>query len=136
ALGKSRGTLSNEVSPGAPIASVTTPDDNTVVFKLAFPSPGMLPNLAFALTGAFIYPVEADGKFDPAKEMRGSGPWMLDKYEPSVIFKYLRNPGFHNKNQPQLDGLDITIIPDYAQQLAQFRAGRLYTFPIRPEDII
>lgn len=136
ALGKSRGSLSNEVSPGAPVVSLTMPDDKTVVFKLAFPSPGLLPNLGFALTGAFIYPVEADGKFDPAKDMRGSGPWLLDKYEPSVLFQYRRNPGFYNKNQPLLDGIDLTIIPDYAQELAQFRAGRIYNFQIRPEDII
>ncbi|HLF76783.1 MAG TPA: ABC transporter substrate-binding protein [Dehalococcoidia bacterium] len=135
-LGKSRGTLSNEVNKGAPIASLTTPDSSTVVIKLAFPSPGLLPNLAFALTGAFIYPTDAEGKFDPAKDMRGSGPWMLERYEPSVSFQYRRNPGFYDKNRPVLDGLDIAIIPDYAQQLAQFRTGRLYTFPIRPEDIV
>jgi ABC-type transport system substrate-binding protein len=135
-LGKSRGTLANEVSPGAPIASLTTPDDRTVTIKLAFPSPGVLPNLAFGLNGAFIYPTEAEGRFEPAKDMRGSGPWLLDKYEPSAFFQYRRNPNYYRKERPLLDGVDQPIISDYAQQLAQFRAGRIYSFGLRPEDMI
>jgi ABC-type transport system substrate-binding protein len=136
ALGKARGTLSNEVSPTAPITSITTPDDKTVLIKLAFPSPSILPNLAFGLNGAFIYPIEADGKFDPAKDMRGSGRWMLDKYEPSLSFQYRRNPNYYDKVRPYLDGLDVTIIPDYSNLSAQFRAGRIHTFQIKPEDLV
>jgi ABC-type transport system substrate-binding protein len=135
-LGKSRGTLSNEASPGGPIASIATPDDKTVVIKLAFPSPGVLPNLAFGLNGAFIYPVEAEGRFDAAKDMRGSGPWMLDRYEPSAFFQYRRNPNYYSRERPLLDGVDQPIIADYAQQLAQFRAGRIYSFALRAEDMI
>jgi ABC-type transport system substrate-binding protein len=106
------------------------------VIKLAMPSPGVLPNLGFSLNGAFIYPTEAEGRFDPAKDMRGSGPFMLERYEPSVLFQYRRNPNYWDKNRPILDGIDIPIIADYAAQLAQFRAGRIFSFAIRPEDMV
>jgi peptide/nickel transport system substrate-binding protein len=133
---KSRGLVSNEVNKNAPVASLTTPDDRTIVMKLAFPSPSLLPNLAFNLNSPFIYPVEADGKYDPNAEMRGSGPWMLEKYTPSAIFQYRRNPNFYNKNRPHLDGIDYPIVQEYATQLAQFRAGKVYSFGIRSEDIV
>lgn len=133
---KARGLISNEVNKNAPVASVTVPDDKTIVMKLAFPSPSLLPNLAFYLNGPFIYPVEADGKYDPNAEMRGSGPWLLDKYTPSVSFQYRRNPNYYDKSRPLLDGLDLPIVPEYATQLAQFRAGKVYSFGIRSEDIV
>ncbi len=134
--GKTRGLLLNSVSPTGPITSMTTPDDQTVVFKLAFPSPSLLPSLAFGLYGNFIYPVEADGKYDPKSDMRGAGPWMLDKYEPSAAFHYKRNPNYYLPDKPILDGIDYPIIPEYASELAQFRTGSLYTMVVNAEDQI
>ncbi len=108
-----------------------------MVWKLAFPSPSLLANMTYYLNAPYIYPVEArDGKFDPAKDMRGSGPWLLDKYEASGTFQYRRNPGWYLKDRPYLDGYDMPIIPEYATQTAQFRKGSIYTFNIRPDDVI
>ena len=39
---RSKGLLSNEVNPNAPVQSVTAPDARTVVFKLAYPSVSLL----------------------------------------------------------------------------------------------
>ncbi len=110
-LSKTRGLIANEASPTAPVLSITTPDDQTVVFNLAHPSPSILPNLGFTLFGNFVYPVEAESDFDANVEMRGSGPWLLDKYEPSVTFQYRRNPNYYDSSRPYLDGVDLPDCP-------------------------
>lgn len=132
---RSRGLLSNDVNKNAAVVSVSATDARTVVFKLAYPSVSLLPALAFNFF-FMIQPKEADGGFDPRTTMRGSGPWMLSEYQPSVGFKYQRNPGFYNKERPYLDGIDGPIILEYAQGLAQLKAGRLFTYTVRQEDII
>jgi peptide/nickel transport system substrate-binding protein len=135
-LGKARGSIANAAEQSAPIQDVTAPDSSTIVFKLAFPSASILSNLAFPLNGAFIYPVEAEDKFDPRQDMRGSGQWMLQQYQPSVSFSYRRNPNHYNKERPYLDGVDYPILPEYATQLAQFKLGRVYSMAVRPADQI
>src|SRR5436190_14616369 len=75
-LSPNRGNVLNSVSKDLPVLSLTTPDATTIVVKLAFPDSAILSMLAW---GWFlnIMPVEADGKFDPRADMRGSGPWMM-----------------------------------------------------------
>ena len=61
--------------------------------------------------------------------MRGSGAWMMTKYEPSVGWEYRRNPNwFRASERPFLDGVDYVVLPDLTssgpQTLAQFTAKR------------
>jgi len=127
--------VSNELNKDASIVSVTAADSRTVVIKLAYPSVSILP-----LVGFFFYwqlqPREADGGFDPRSTMRGSGPWMLDDYKPSASFHYKKNPNFFRKDRPFVDAVDLPIISEYAQGLAQLKAGRLHYFAVRAEDVI
>ena len=132
---RSKGLLSNEVNPNAPVQSVTAPDARTVVFKLAFPSVSLLQALSFSFY-FMLHPKEADGGFDPRQTMRGSGPWMLTDYKPSVSFTYRKNPGFFKKDRPYIDGIDGPIVLEYAQGLAQLKAGNLYSYNVRQEDIV
>jgi len=72
-------------------------------------------------------PVEAEGKFDVKQEMRGSGPWVMTKFEPSVGWEYQRNPNWWGAaDRPFLDGVKYSLIQDNAQQQAQFKAGNLW----------
>jgi len=131
----SRSDLFNSVSPSAPIQSISTPDDNTVVFKLAFPYASMLD--LFAWPNYFqIVPKEAEGGFDPRRETRGSGAWIMDEYKPSAYVRYKRNPGWYVKDRPFLDGIEAPIITEYATGLGQFRTGHLATYPVRADDIL
>jgi peptide/nickel transport system substrate-binding protein len=66
----------------------------------------------------------------------GTGAWMLEEHQPSVIVKLRRNPNWYGKDRPYLDGWDIIIVPDYAQGVAQLKAGNLDTYAVRQEDVI
>jgi ABC-type transport system substrate-binding protein len=124
-------------NPEAPVTSLTTPDDKTVVFKLAFPYLGMLQILAHN-TYFYVLPQEADGKFDPRSEARGTGPFMLDKWLPSQRFEFKKNPDWieKDKKRPFLDAIQRTIIPDYSAGLAQFETGNIWDYTVKPEDIL
>ncbi|HLF78147.1 MAG TPA: ABC transporter substrate-binding protein [Dehalococcoidia bacterium] len=121
----SRSDVINSINKDAPIDSVTFPDSSTVVFKLAYPTAAISAVLAFSWF-LNIMPVEADGKFDTKQEMRGTGPFMLTKFTPSVGWEYRRNPNFYMKDRPFLDGIDYPQVLQFPVQLAQFKAKRLW----------
>ena len=122
--------LSYTASKGAaPIESVERIDARTYAYKMAFPWSPLLPALSNAM--GWIMPREAEDKFDPRNTIRGSGPWILDKYQPSVGFNWLRNPNWHGKSVygadiPYLDGINQTILKEYTSFLSQFRAGSIW----------
>jgi peptide/nickel transport system substrate-binding protein len=129
----------NSKSAAAPISSVQAPDSKTVVLKLAFPYVPLLATLSRALN-LQIMPSESDGKFDPKKDVRGAGPWILDEYKPSASISFKKNPDYYVKGRPFFDGYTAPILPEYATQLAQFRAGNIWSgfggaLP-RQEDIL
>lgn len=106
-------------------SQIQTPDKTTVVFKLKFayaPFSKTLASAAYSL----ILPREAlAGSYDPAKVVIGSGPFLLDSAQPDVAYTYKKNPDHFEKGRPNVDGLKIAVVPDSAQQLAQFTAGNL-----------
>jgi len=131
----SRGELLNSVSPSSPIQSLQVIDAKTLVFKLAFPMANMPGRLAYHRYLQLL-PVEADGKFDAKIDMRGTGPWLLTKYEPSVGFEYRKNPTWHIPGRPYLDGIQSPILKEYAQRLAQLKTGAIWTADVRAEDVV
>lgn len=116
------------------VDSVTTPDNNTVTFKLKSP----LAPLEFYLsspTHLWIMPhevIEADG--DGNKRMVGTGPFILDKYEPSAQFSWKRNPDYYFKGQPY-DDVQWIIIADTATTTANLRSGQLDIAGIPTSDL-
>jgi len=123
-------------SPSAPIDSLTAPDSRTLVFKLGYPYRSVLEILAHN-TYFYVMPTEAEGKFDPKSVARGSGPFMLENWTPSVGFEYKANPEWSEKGRPFLAGIKRVLLPEYATALAQFEAGNLWSFAgLRQEDIL
>jgi peptide/nickel transport system substrate-binding protein len=113
------GTPDNQI-----VASVETPDPQTVVVKLGKPYAPIL-NLFANPQYLWIFPKEVDSGFDPAKEQIGSGPFMLDQVQPDVSVTMKKNPDYYVKGKPYIDGVVQAIIPDTAQQIAQYQAGKL-----------
>src|SRR5262249_53402846 len=84
----------------------------------------------------WIQPKEIDSGFNPDKDMIGSGPWILDKVEPSVQTTFKKNPEYWVKGRPNIDNVTMVIIPETAAATAQFQAGRLsyYGVPAAQKD--
>jgi ABC-type transport system substrate-binding protein len=124
-----------ETSPGAPIDSIEAPDDQTIVMKLKQFDSSLI-QLFAAWDHFYIMPRESDGGFNPETEIRGHGPWILDEYVPSASVRWKRNPDYYIENRPFPEFLERPIVSDYAQQLAQFRAGNIWTWVANPEDVV
>jgi ABC-type transport system substrate-binding protein len=139
----SRGDLAKSANPEAPVEDVLTPDASTVVFKMAYPLAPVLQYLAY-IWYLPLFPKEADSSYDPRSDLRGTGPWMLTKYEPSVIYEYRRNPNWYDAaRRPFFDGKSRYVVPDYAAALSQFISGKVWSYDQRPaqtfvraEDIV
>jgi ABC-type transport system substrate-binding protein len=126
----------NALNPHAPIESLEVPDSRTAVFKIAFPTANMVSRFAFHRCLS-IMPKEAEGGFDARTDQRGSGPWVLRKWEPSVGYTYDRNPNWHvRKGEPFLDTVQLTLIPEAAQRRAQLLAGNLWSTVLNAEEVI
>ncbi|HLF79891.1 MAG TPA: ABC transporter substrate-binding protein [Dehalococcoidia bacterium] len=112
-------------APGAPVESVSSPDNRTVVFKLKQPDSSIIP-LFTAYTHFYVMPRESESGFDPKSTVRGHGPFTLEEYRPSVSFAWKKNPDYYMKDRPFFDRLEQPIVPEYATRLAQFKAGNIW----------
>jgi ABC-type transport system substrate-binding protein len=110
----------------APVQSIEAPDANTVVFKMHHPDASIIP-LFSAADKFYVFPVEAADKFDPKKDIRGAGPWILEEHVPSTRFVWARNPDYYVKGRPFPDKVEVPIVPDPTSQLAQFKAGNIHS---------
>lgn len=134
-----RADLFQSANADAPIVSYYPTDERTFVLELAYPDYGLLANLGTQNSGfpADILPREGEtGAVDLRADVRGSGPWLISQYQPSARIEFERNPGYFDATQPYIDRIELPIITEYASQLAQFRAGNIYTMPINPIDIL
>ena len=61
-------------------------------------------------------------------EVVGAGPFMLKDYVPGQRLVFDRNPHFYGEDEagvalPYLDGIDMTIVPEYNTELLRLQAG-------------
>jgi peptide/nickel transport system substrate-binding protein len=88
------------------VESVTTPDADTVVFKLKHPSGAFIPALATPYN--FIYSkakLDADQHWYE-KNVLGSGPFVFEERQAGAFIKGKRNPDYYHKGKPYLDGFE------------------------------
>lgn len=55
----------------------------------------------------------------------GSGPFMLGSFEQEQGARLIKNPAYYKTGEPLLEGLDVTVITDSTNALAQFRSKAL-----------
>ncbi len=134
--GLTRADYLNSLNPSSPVTGMQVTDKQTVVFKMAFPVANMASRFAFHRNFSFL-PMEADTGFNPKIDQRGSGPWMLRKWEPSVSYTYDRNPNWHvTKGAPYFDTVTLPLLTEYAAQLAQLTSGHIWTIVVNATDIV
>lgn len=118
------GTTSARVAYFVMVESVTAPDDQTVVFKLKYPSGAFIPALATPYN--FIYSkakLDADIRWYE-KNVLGSGPFKFVAREAGAFVKGERNPNYYVKDQPYLDGFEAIFSNKQAVRVQAIRGDR------------
>ncbi|GBD11854.1 Heme-binding protein A [bacterium HR23] len=114
------------------LSAVETPDPYTVVFRLSNVHSPFFANLAnqtmviYAEESGKPEPGDAKGRsFVSPETVVGTGPFILESYQESVILTYKRNSNYFKKGLPYLDRVERLIVKDYSTGLASFRTGKL-----------
>lgn len=109
------------------VQSIDVVDRHTLRVTLKEPFAPFLNHLA-ASTYLAILPREVEEKFkdfNRPEAMIGSGPFMLKSYQKGVQIAFEKNPDYHVKGLPYLDGAVIEITPESSARLSLLRAGKV-----------
>jgi peptide/nickel transport system substrate-binding protein len=101
-------------------------DKYTVKFTMKEPNAWFLDMLAS--TSTWIVARECVEKFGGLRKVDsvvGTGPWMLERWEPNVRITYVRNPSYFVPGLPYADGVEVIIDKDPSSRLASWLAGKL-----------
>jgi peptide/nickel transport system substrate-binding protein len=84
--------------------------------------------------------VEKFGDLKQPESAIGTGPFMLERYEPNVKTVFKRNPDYFRPGQPYVDGVEWIVVTDPSAALAMYRSGQLDCGPapwwsVRQEDL-
>jgi peptide/nickel transport system substrate-binding protein len=117
-------------------------DRYTVKFLLKEPFVWLLDILANAMCVWIVAPEvgEKYGDFKKVETAIGTGPFLLESYEPNVKTVFKRNPDYFLKDQPYVDGVEWTVVDDPSAALAMYRSGQLDCgagpwWSVRQEDL-
>jgi peptide/nickel transport system substrate-binding protein len=93
------------------IGGIEAPDAQTVRFVLKRPNWSLLTNMAHGWN--VIFPKDIlDAKGDMKRDVVGTGPFKFKQYVRGVSLEVERNPDYHVKGRPYLDGVKTFFIPD------------------------
>ena len=117
-------------------------DRYTVKFLLKEPYVWFLNVLAYPTSMWIIAPevVQQFGDLKKAETAIGTGPFILERYEPNVKTVFKRNPEYFREGQPYVDGVEWLVIPDESTGLAMYRTGQIDCGPgtswaVRQQDL-
>jgi len=117
------------------VTAVEKVDDLTVEFTLENPYPFFLGKLGDPKI-FFLLPQEVDTDYNPAEEMIGSGPWVLEEFTADNRAVFNRHEKWHHGPEiPYFDQTIVNIVPEYATQLSQFLGGNLDWVVVQGGDI-
>ena len=121
--------LSIQGNPNKPVLEyvdkIEALDTHTVKFTLKEPNAWFLDLLAS--TSTWIIARECVEKFGDLKKVEsavGTGPFMLERWEPNVKLVYVRNPNYFLAGLPYADGVDVLIDKDPSSRLAAWLGGK------------
>jgi peptide/nickel transport system substrate-binding protein len=106
-------------------------DRYTVKFVLKEPFVWLLDILANAMCMWVVAPEVAEkyGDYKKAETTIGTGPFMLERYEPNVKTIFRRNPDYFRQGLPYIDEVEWLVVQDESTGLAMYRTGQLDTGP-------
>jgi peptide/nickel transport system substrate-binding protein len=91
----------------------------------------LLDVLANAMMMWIIAP-EVAGKYGDLKKVEtaiGTGPFLLEHYEPNVKTVFKRNPNYFRAGQPYVDQVEWLVVDDESTALAMYRTGQIDAGP-------
>jgi peptide/nickel transport system substrate-binding protein len=101
-------------------------DKYTVKFTLKEPNAWFLDMLASTSTWIIAKEcVEKFGDLKKAESVVGTGPWMLERWEPNVKISYVRNPNYFIPGLPYADAVEVIIDKDPSSRLAAWLSGKI-----------
>jgi peptide/nickel transport system substrate-binding protein len=125
-----------------PVDRIEVVDRYTVKFLLKEPYVWLVSALAYPWSMWIIAPevVQHFGDLKKPETAIGTGPFVLERYEPNVRALFTRNPEYFRKDQPHVDGVEWLIIPDESTGLAMYRTGQIDCGPqpgwaVRQQDL-
>src|SRR5262245_13248222 len=110
-----------------PVDRVEVVDRYTVRFRMKEPFVWFVQMLANP-AGTWIVAREVVDKYGDLKKPEsaiGTGPFILDRHEPSVKTVFKRNPDYFQAGLPSIDGVEWLVMEDEAAGLAAYRAGQI-----------
>jgi peptide/nickel transport system substrate-binding protein len=125
-----------------PVDRVEVVDRYTVKFFLKEPFVWLVDTLAYPWSTWIMAPEAAQqyGDFKKPETVIGTGPFMLERYEPNVKAVFKRNPEYYRQDQLHVDGVEWLIVPDESTALAMYRTGQVDVGPqqnhgVRQQDL-
>ena len=106
------------------IETIEVPDPLTVRIVTKQPSASLLAGMAGGWSA--IVSREAVEKGDLRRTAMGTGPFVLQEWMPQSHLKARKNPDYWDKSKPVVDAIEIKVIPDEANIIAQLRTGNIH----------
>jgi peptide/nickel transport system substrate-binding protein len=102
-------------------------DRYTVQFVLKEPFVWLVHILANPFSMWIIAPevVQHFGDLKKPESAIGTGPFLLERYEPNVKTVFKRNPAYFLTGQPYIDGVEWLVLEDDSTGLAMYRTGQI-----------
>src|SRR3989441_606303 len=106
------------------IDQIETPDKHTVRIVTKLPTASLLAGMAGGWSA--IVPRDVVEKGDLRRTAVGTGPFILQEWVPQSHLKARKNPDYWDKGKPGVDAIEIKVIPDEANIIAQLRTGNIH----------
>ena len=106
----------------ADVATVSAPDESTVVLDLKAPNAALIAYLAHPNTGIVSKKIgEANADLAKKETAIGSGPFKLAEWVPDNFMRLEANRDYYVSGQPYLDAVRINVVPDETGLAAALR---------------
>ncbi|HWE09968.1 MAG TPA: ABC transporter substrate-binding protein [Solirubrobacteraceae bacterium] len=118
----------------AAIASVSAPDDRTVVVRTRYAWAPLLADLSLFVNG--VVPRNLGGQ-SPAEFFRhpvGTGPFVVTAWQRARYLLLRRNRYYWQPGKPYLDQVEFSVVPDDSTRLARVTSGDAQIVELQPAD--